>query len=120
MENCLKHRVLEAPGVDFLDVIEESLTVGVGAWSREALACTQGSVDCQAKTSIRDELVWYIFEGGPQPQNGSIQLEESKPRLRSTLSEKALEQFDIVELARGEFVLYTLLRRRNHEGQGQG
>ncbi|MBV6307158.1 L-rhamnonate dehydratase [Candidimonas humi] len=46
---------------------------------------------------VGNELFYYIFEGDPTPQNGYIDLDEHKPGLGLTLSEKYLDQFNIIE-----------------------
>ncbi|OWT55703.1 L-rhamnonate dehydratase [Candidimonas nitroreducens] len=46
---------------------------------------------------VGNELFYYIFEGDPTPQNGFIDLDEHKPGLGLTLSEKYLDQFNIIE-----------------------
>jgi L-alanine-DL-glutamate epimerase-like enolase superfamily enzyme len=46
---------------------------------------------------IGNELFWYIFDGEPQPMNGSIDLRDDMPGLGITIKEDALKQFDIIE-----------------------
>ena len=46
---------------------------------------------------IGNELFWYIFDGEPQPQNGSIDLRDDVPGLGITIKEDALKQFDVIE-----------------------
>jgi len=49
------------------------------------------------EVEVGNELFWYIFEGEPVPQNGYIELDESKPGLGLAINEAALKQFDIIE-----------------------
>lgn len=46
---------------------------------------------------VGNELFYYIFEGDPAPENGFIDLDDDKPGLGLTLSDKYLDQFHIVE-----------------------
>jgi L-rhamnonate dehydratase len=46
---------------------------------------------------IGNELFWYIFEGEPLPQNGSIDLRDDVPGLGLTIKEDALNKFEIIE-----------------------
>lgn len=46
---------------------------------------------------VGNELFYYIFEGDPAPVNGFIDLDEKLPGLGLTLSDKHLDQFDIIE-----------------------
>lgn len=46
---------------------------------------------------VGNELFYYIFEGDPTPENGFIDLDEHKPGLGLTLSQRYLDQFNIVE-----------------------
>jgi L-alanine-DL-glutamate epimerase-like enolase superfamily enzyme len=46
---------------------------------------------------VGNELFYYIFEGDPAPQNGFLDLDDHKPGLGLTLSEKYLDQFNIIE-----------------------
>lgn len=46
---------------------------------------------------VGNELFWYIFQGEPAPQNGSINLDENLPGLGLTINEQALKNFEIVE-----------------------
>lgn len=46
---------------------------------------------------VGNELFYYIFEGDPTPQNGFLDLDDNKPGLGLTLSEKYLDQFNIIE-----------------------
>ena len=45
---------------------------------------------------IGNELFYYIFEGDPAPKNGFINLEDDKPGLGLTISDKYLDSFDII------------------------
>jgi L-alanine-DL-glutamate epimerase-like enolase superfamily enzyme len=46
---------------------------------------------------IGNELFWYIFDGEPKPEKGSIDLRDDLPGLGLTIKEDALKQFDVVE-----------------------
>ncbi|PPC75550.1 L-rhamnonate dehydratase [Pokkaliibacter plantistimulans] len=46
---------------------------------------------------VGNELFYYIFEGDPEPVNGFIDLDEHLPGLGLTLSDKYLDQFNIIE-----------------------
>ena len=46
---------------------------------------------------IGNELFWYIFDGEPQAQNGSIDLRDDVPGLGITVKEDALKQFEVIE-----------------------
>nr|WP_067288838.1 L-rhamnonate dehydratase [Marinobacterium profundum] len=46
---------------------------------------------------IGNELFYYIFEGDPTPVNGFIDLDENLPGLGLTISDKYLDQFNIIE-----------------------
>ena len=46
---------------------------------------------------IGNELFWYIFEGEPTPENGSIDLRDDLPGLGVRVREDALADFDIIE-----------------------
>lgn len=46
---------------------------------------------------VGNELFYYIFEGDPTPENGFIDLDEHKPGLGITISQRYLDQFNIVE-----------------------
>ncbi len=46
---------------------------------------------------VGNELFWYIFQGEPRPDDGSIQLNENLPGLGLTINEQALEEFEISE-----------------------
>ncbi|MBV8831913.1 MAG: L-rhamnonate dehydratase [Acidobacteriaceae bacterium] len=46
---------------------------------------------------IGNELFWYIFEGEPLPDNGSINLRDDIPGLGLTIKEDALKNFEVVE-----------------------
>ena len=45
---------------------------------------------------IGNELFYYIFEGDPAPKNGFIDLDDDKPGLGLTISDKYLDSFDII------------------------
>lgn len=49
------------------------------------------------EVEVGNELFYYIFEGDPTPENGFIDLDEHKPGLGLTLSQRYLDQFNIVE-----------------------
>src|SRR5215475_9924215 len=46
---------------------------------------------------IGNELFWYIFEGEPKPQEGSIDLRDDLPGLGLKIREDALTDFDVFE-----------------------
>jgi L-rhamnonate dehydratase len=46
---------------------------------------------------VGNELFYYIFEGEPQPENGFLQLSDETPGLGITLSDKYLDDFNIIE-----------------------
>ena len=46
---------------------------------------------------IGNELFWYIFDGEPQAKNGFIELDENKDGLGIELSNKYLDNFEIIE-----------------------
>jgi L-rhamnonate dehydratase len=46
---------------------------------------------------IGNELFWYIFEGEPLSQNGSIDLRDDVPGLGLIIKEDALKDFEIIE-----------------------
>jgi len=46
---------------------------------------------------IGNELFWYIFDGEPQAQNGSIDLRDDVPGLGITVKADALKQFEVIE-----------------------
>jgi L-alanine-DL-glutamate epimerase-like enolase superfamily enzyme len=46
---------------------------------------------------IGNELFWYIFDGEPQAQDGSIDLRDDVPGLGITVKEEALKQFEVIE-----------------------
>jgi hypothetical protein len=45
---------------------------------------------------VGNELFYYIFEGEPQPENGFLQLSDETPGLGITLSDKYLQDFNII------------------------
>ena len=46
---------------------------------------------------IGNELFWYIFEGEPQPENGSIALCDDVPGLGISIKEDNLRNFEVIE-----------------------
>lgn len=46
---------------------------------------------------IGNELFWYVFEGEPQAQNGTIDLRDDVPGLGITVKEEGLKQFEVIE-----------------------
>lgn len=46
---------------------------------------------------IGNELFWYVFEGEPQPENGYIDLCDTRPGLGIGIKEDALKQFEVIE-----------------------
>jgi L-alanine-DL-glutamate epimerase-like enolase superfamily enzyme len=46
---------------------------------------------------IGNELFWYVFEGEPTPENGSIDLRDDVPGLGVRVRENALADFDVIE-----------------------
>ncbi|WP_271272673.1 L-rhamnonate dehydratase [Aliamphritea hakodatensis] len=46
---------------------------------------------------VGNELFYYIFEGDPEPVRGFIHLDESLPGLGLTISDKYIDQFNIIE-----------------------
>lgn len=46
---------------------------------------------------IGNELFWYIFDGEPQPDNGYIDLCDTRPGLGIDIKEQALKEFEIIE-----------------------
>jgi L-alanine-DL-glutamate epimerase-like enolase superfamily enzyme len=46
---------------------------------------------------VGNELFWYIFKGEPTPQDGAIELDETRPGLGLTVDEEALKRFDVIE-----------------------
>ncbi len=51
----------------------------------------------KVNVEVGNELFWYIFDGEPQPVNGSIDLDDTKPGLGLTVNEESLKRFRIVE-----------------------
>ena len=49
------------------------------------------------QVEIGNELFWYIFEGEPLPENGSIDLSDTEPGLGLTVKEDALKDFETIE-----------------------
>jgi L-rhamnonate dehydratase len=46
---------------------------------------------------VGNELFWYIFEGEPKAENGSIDLSDNAPGLGLAVNESGLDRFEIVE-----------------------
>jgi len=46
---------------------------------------------------VGNELFWYIFNGEPQAENGSIDLSDNTPGLGLTVNEVALAEFEVLE-----------------------
>jgi len=46
---------------------------------------------------ISIELFYYIFEGDPSPENGFINLDDDKPGLGLSLTDKYKSDFNIIE-----------------------
>ena len=46
---------------------------------------------------IGNELFYYLFEGDPSPVDGKLQLDDDLPGLGLRISEKSLDQFEVVE-----------------------
>jgi len=46
---------------------------------------------------VGNELFWYIFDGEPHAENGSIDLRDDVPGLGLTIKEDALKQFEVIE-----------------------
>jgi L-rhamnonate dehydratase len=46
---------------------------------------------------VGNELFWYIFEGEPTAERGSIDLRDDLPGLGLTVNERALDQFAVIE-----------------------
>jgi L-alanine-DL-glutamate epimerase-like enolase superfamily enzyme len=46
---------------------------------------------------VGNELFWYVFEGEPRAKDGFVDLDEGTPGLGLTVSERALESFQVVE-----------------------
>ena len=46
---------------------------------------------------VGNELFYYIFEGDPEAQDGFLQLDDDKPGLGITISDKHLSNFEITE-----------------------
>ena len=46
---------------------------------------------------VGNELFYYIFEGDPIPERGFITLDDTKPGLGVSLSDKYLDKFRIIE-----------------------
>jgi len=46
---------------------------------------------------VGNELFYYIFEGEPEPVNGTIDLREDVPGLGLRIKEQALDRFDVIE-----------------------
>jgi L-rhamnonate dehydratase len=46
---------------------------------------------------VGNELFWYIFQGEPRAENGSIDLSDNTPGLGLTVNESGLDQFEVTE-----------------------
>jgi L-rhamnonate dehydratase len=46
---------------------------------------------------VGNELFWYIFDGEPKPERGSIDLRDDLPGLGLTIKETELAKFDVIE-----------------------
>ena len=46
---------------------------------------------------VGNELFYYIFEGDPEAENGFLQLDDNKPGLGIRITDKYLDNFEIVE-----------------------
>ena len=46
---------------------------------------------------IGNELFYYIFEGDPEPKDGFIDLDDDKPGLGLTITDKFKSDFNIIE-----------------------
>ncbi|WP_417519564.1 MULTISPECIES: L-rhamnonate dehydratase [Pseudomonadota] len=46
---------------------------------------------------VGNELFYYIFEGDPAPENGFINLDDDKPGLGLSLSDRYLDDFNVIE-----------------------
>jgi L-rhamnonate dehydratase len=46
---------------------------------------------------VGNELFYYIFEGDPEAQDGYLQLDENKPGLGISITEKHMNNFEIIE-----------------------
>ena len=46
---------------------------------------------------VGNELFWYIFEGEPKAENGSVDLDENVAGLGLSVNEKALSRFEVIE-----------------------
>jgi L-alanine-DL-glutamate epimerase-like enolase superfamily enzyme len=46
---------------------------------------------------VGNELFWYIFDGEPRAQDGSIDLDEKTPGLGLTINESKLAEFEVTE-----------------------
>ena len=46
---------------------------------------------------VGNELFWYIFDGEPEPVNGYINLDDTKPGLGLTVNEESLKRFRIID-----------------------
>jgi L-alanine-DL-glutamate epimerase-like enolase superfamily enzyme len=51
----------------------------------------------RVNVEVGNELFYYIFEGEPEPVNGSIDLSDDVPGLGLTIQEKALDRFTVIE-----------------------
>ena len=46
---------------------------------------------------VGNELFYYIFEGDAEAENGFLQLDDNTPGLGITISDKHIQNFEIVE-----------------------
>ena len=46
---------------------------------------------------VGNELFYYIFDGDPEAKDGFLQLDDAKPGLGITISDKHLQHFEITE-----------------------
>jgi L-rhamnonate dehydratase len=46
---------------------------------------------------VGNELFWYIFQGEPKAEHGSIDLDDNAPGLGLTIDEVALDRFEVLE-----------------------
>lgn len=51
----------------------------------------------KVEVEVGNELFWYIFDGEPTPENGSIDLDDRLPGLGLTVNEESLKRFHIIE-----------------------
>ncbi len=51
----------------------------------------------RVSVEVGNELFYYVFQGEPEPVNGSIDLSNDVPGLGLTIQEDALERFTVME-----------------------